>query len=76
MVLYTYLYVIIEYMDNIEPAINTAKQEDKILQIEDRGESTGLMEPLVLSGDSRHRPALNDIAIDLAMAASGRLHEA
>jgi Fic family protein len=58
-------------MNNNEPAINTAKSKDKIPQIEDRGESTGLMEPLVLSGDSRHRPALNDIAIELATASAG-----
>lgn len=38
---------------------------------EDRGESTGLMEPLVLSSDSRHRPALNDLAVELARASAG-----
>lgn len=38
---------------------------------EDRGESTGLMEALVLSGGSRHRPALNDLAIGLATASAG-----
>jgi len=61
-------------MDNIKPAIKAAKPEDKVAQVEDRGESTGLMEPLVLSGDSRHRPALNDIAIELATASAGFRH--
>jgi Fic family protein len=37
----------------------------------DRGESIGLLEPLVLSEGSRHRPALTDLALELAQAASG-----
>jgi hypothetical protein len=47
-------------------------KEDKIVQIEDRGENTGLTEPLVLSGDSRHRPALNDIAIEVNISRQSR----
>lgn len=37
----------------------------------DRGETPTAMEPLVLSEDSRHRPALNDLALELASASSG-----
>jgi len=37
----------------------------------DRGENTRLMEPLLLSADSRHRPALNDLAMELAAASAG-----
>jgi Fic family protein len=44
---------------------------DKIAQVVDRGESVALIEPLVLSGSSRHRPALNDLAIELATASAG-----
>ena len=58
-------------MDNIEAAIKAAKTQDKIAQAEDRGEDIGLMEPLVLSDGSRHRPALNDLAIELATASAG-----
>ncbi len=38
---------------------------------EDRGESTDLMEPLVLSAGSRHRTGLNDLAMELAAASAG-----
>jgi Fic family protein len=38
---------------------------------EDRGEATGLMEPLILSAGSRHRPALNDLAVELVRASAG-----
>lgn len=38
---------------------------------EDRGEMAGLMEPLVLSQGSRHRPALTDLAVELAGASAG-----
>jgi Fic family protein len=37
----------------------------------DLGETLRLMEPLVLSQDSRHRPALSDLAIELATASAG-----
>lgn len=33
---------------------------------EDRNESTGLMEPLLISESSRHQSALNDLALELA----------
>ncbi|EQD79050.1 hypothetical protein B1B_00401, partial [mine drainage metagenome] len=32
----------------------------------DRGESIGLMEPLLIGDDSRHRAALTDLIIELA----------
>lgn len=41
---------------------------------EDRGEAISLMEPLVLSEGSRHRPALTDIAVELAQRAAGFRH--
>jgi Fic family protein len=37
----------------------------------DRGESIGLMEPLVIGEGSRHRPALTDLALDLAQKSAG-----
>ena len=37
----------------------------------DRGEAVSSMEPLVLSGDSRHRSALGDLAVDLVAASAG-----
>lgn len=58
-------------MDYIKPDIDIAKSKDKVAQPQDRGESTGLMEPLVLSDGSRHRPPLNDLAIELATASAG-----
>lgn len=40
-------------------------------QIEGKGESIALMEPLLLSQGSKHRPELMDIAMDLASKSSG-----
>src|ERR1700724_2738966 len=37
----------------------------------DRGERTALMEPLVLSEGSRHRPGLTDLAVELAQRSAG-----
>ena len=37
----------------------------------DRGENLSSMEPLLLSGESRHRPPLNDLAVELAAASAG-----
>jgi hypothetical protein len=37
----------------------------------DRGERTALMEPLVLSEGSRHRPGLTDLAVELAQRSTG-----
>ena len=47
-----------------KPAKKTARNKD-------RGESTALMEPLLLSADSRHRPALNDLAMEIVSASAG-----
>jgi Fic family protein len=42
-----------------------------ILAVEDRGETTGLMEPLLIGETSRHRGALTDLALELASKAAG-----
>ena len=42
-----------------------------IVAAPDRGEGPSAMEPLVLSDASRHRPALNDLALELAAASAG-----
>jgi Fic family protein len=42
-----------------------------IIDVRDGGESVGLMEPLVLSEGSRHRPALTDLALTLASRSAG-----
>lgn len=39
--------------------------------VNDRGENAAAMEPLVLSEMSRHRPALSDLALDLASRSAG-----
>ncbi|MDH4106765.1 MAG: Fic family protein [Gammaproteobacteria bacterium] len=43
----------------------------KLAATDDRGESLSMLEPLVLSQGSKHRPALSDLAVELAQAASG-----
>ncbi|HKT72197.1 MAG TPA: Fic family protein [Steroidobacteraceae bacterium] len=45
--------------------------EADLKAVEDRGEPTALMEPLVLGEGSRHRPELTDLAIELAARSSG-----
>lgn len=45
--------------------------KEDIQEAPDRGESTGLMEPLLISEDSRHRGALTDLAVELSGKASG-----
>jgi len=47
------------------------KRSAKSTPLVDRGESIGLMEPLVLSQGSRHRPVLTDLAVELATASAG-----
>jgi len=42
-----------------------------IIAVLDRGESIALMEPLLIGQDSRHRPALTDMAVDLAQKSAG-----
>lgn len=58
-------------MDDIEadkePAISAVRNRDR----EDRGESIGLMEPLVVSDSSKHRVALTDLAVELAARSAG-----
>jgi len=46
---------------------------DKIpaIYVVDRGESVGLMEPLLVSESSRHRTALTDVALELAAKSAG-----
>jgi len=48
-----------------------ADKKADIRAARDRGESTGLMEPLVLSEGSRHRPELTDLALELAQRSAG-----
>lgn len=42
-----------------------------IKSIADRGESISLMEPLIISGSSKHREELSDLAVELASHAAG-----
>ena len=42
-----------------------------IKPVPDRGESIGLMEPLLIGEGSRHRAALNDLALELAQKSAG-----
>ncbi|MBM3555303.1 MAG: Fic family protein [Alphaproteobacteria bacterium] len=37
----------------------------------DRGESVSAMEPLLIGGDSKHRPELTDLAVELAAKSAG-----
>ena len=39
--------------------------------VQDRGESVGLLEPLLISETSRHRAALTDLALELAQKSAG-----
>ena len=48
--------------EDIEPDTNA---------VVDRGEGTAAMEPLLLSVGSRHRPALSDMAVELAATSAG-----
>ncbi len=54
-------------MSDSDPDKNPAKISAK----DDCGEGVGLLEPLVLSQGTPHRPALGDLALELAQAASG-----
>src|ERR1700692_4688850 len=42
-----------------------------IIAAEDRGELVGLMGPLLISADSRHRGGFADLALDLAQKSAG-----
>ena len=48
---------------DIKPATKAAQ--------DDRGESIGLMEPLLIGESSRHRTALTDLALELAQKSAG-----
>ncbi|MCZ7620838.1 MAG: Fic family protein [Myxococcota bacterium] len=45
--------------------------KEDIPALADRGESTGLMEPMLVSEESRHRAGLTDLAVELAGKAAG-----
>jgi Fic family protein len=45
--------------------------EPDIEAVEDRGETTALMEPLLIDQASRHRAGLTDLALDLAQKSAG-----
>ena len=45
---------------------SNAEKDADIKAAEDRGESVGLMEPMLVSESSRHRTELADLAITLA----------
>jgi Fic family protein len=47
------------------------EEKADIKAAEDRGEGTGLMEPLVLGEGSRRRPELTDLALELAQRSAG-----
>ena len=51
----------------------SSKKADKKADMEavDRGESTRLMEPMVVGESSRHRTALTDLAVELAAKSAG-----
>ncbi len=53
-------------MSKIQPDKEPAKKGAK-----DREESIGLMEPLVIGEDSRHRAGLTDLALELAQKSAG-----
>lgn len=48
-----------------------ADLEEDIIAAEDRGESIGLMEPMLVGEGSRHRPGLTDLALELAQKSAG-----
>lgn len=48
--------------------------EPDIYAASDRGENISQMEPLLISDGSRHRPALTDLAVELAMQSAGFRH--
>lgn len=56
-----------EKKPDMKPANSTAKRAVS----EDRGESLGLMEPLLVGEGSRHRAMLTDLALELAQRSAG-----
>jgi Fic family protein len=53
-------------MSNMKPDKEPAKKA-----VPDRGESIGLMEPMIIGDGARQRPALTDLALDLAQKSAG-----
>ena len=60
-----YTYIMDDPETDIEPAISAAANG------QDRGESPGLMEPLLVPEGSPHRTGLTDLAIELAARSAG-----
>ena len=58
-------------MGHAETDKKPAKSAAKKGAVEDRGESIGLMEPLLVGEGSKHRGALADLALELAQRAAG-----
>jgi Fic family protein len=56
-------------MKNNKPANEAAKNADT--KAADRGEATGLMEPMLIGDSSRHRTAATDLTIELASRSAG-----
>ena len=54
---------------DIEEDIKAPSDADS--QAEDRGESIGLMEPMVIAEGSKHRTALTDLSLELASRSAG-----
>jgi hypothetical protein len=51
--------------------ISKADVKADIRAAKDRGESIGLMEPLLIGESSRHRASLTDLALELAQKSAG-----
>src|SRR5690606_35231581 len=60
-----------EIMSDSKPDIKADKNPAKDTVPADRGESIGLMEPLLISESSKHRTALTDLAVELAARSAG-----
>jgi len=58
-------------MSDSKPDIKADKNPAKDKAPADRGESIGLMEPLLVTESSKHRTALTDLAVELAARSAG-----
>jgi hypothetical protein len=58
-------------MSDPKPDIKADKNPAKDKAPADRGESIGLMEPLLISESSKHRTARTDLAVELAARSAG-----
>jgi Fic family protein len=52
-------------------SINKPAMQPATIAAQDRGESIAIMEPLLIGQGSRHRPALTDLALELAQKSAG-----